>query len=721
MTRTRPTQHGGRGGGHGAVCAPASRASRSPKRLIAGGLAAVTVTGAAVTFGGIAQAENPPLGPGNIEIFAKRDMVALEGYTAQAGENATVTVSRGGQVIGIGEGTIDETGFLEFNHPGGECWIGVTPNIRGGDLVEVAFSESAFVDGATVGSAVITSVTASAVTPTAEEGDVEGTVTITGTYGSDVSTDRLQVEVVNPDMRGRDPGIQTAIGERAIGWSAAGPEAGEPAPTGYTVEGTAVNGQFEVVFGLQSASDQALVMAGEHVAVSWLANGPGEELMLGLTQYEFGESDGPGFGGCPAGPGAQPPTPPASADLGATTDSVTVTWDTPAQPADSNPVTNYRVAAVNDVLGQEVAVRKGAAEGSNSATITNLDPGFYTVTIEAFNGQWSPVNELGTVDLPAGTVVPGPGGSTGGGTGGGGTGGGGTGGGAETPATVPAAPAGVTATAAPTGAVDVTWTASDGATSYVLTAASDVAGAAIPAPVTVQAPATTGSLTGLTAGTAYAVSVTANNAVGASATAGTATVTTAAPVAPAAATVTRVLSGHESATLEWQAAQAGNAASPVTGYDIVATPAPRTTNAAARPVTASVGALTNGSISGLLNGVTYNLAVFAKTGDLRGPAGTFATSVPTSVVPKDVVTVSRAQYRADRREYKISGTAQDTTANRVHIRTTTGLTIQLNVPVAADGTWSVDLRNGPVLPTDNRITVTSDSGASLTTTVTRSR
>src|SRR3712207_7671562 len=61
MTRTRPTQHGGRGGGHGAVGAPASRTSRSPKRLIAGGLAAVTATGALVTFGSIAQAGNPPL------------------------------------------------------------------------------------------------------------------------------------------------------------------------------------------------------------------------------------------------------------------------------------------------------------------------------------------------------------------------------------------------------------------------------------------------------------------------------------------------------------------------------------------------------------------------------------------------------------------------------------------------------------------------------------
>jgi hypothetical protein len=54
MTRTRPTQHGGRGGAHRAVVPPASRTSRSPRRLIA--LAAVvalpltaTATASAVT------------------------------------------------------------------------------------------------------------------------------------------------------------------------------------------------------------------------------------------------------------------------------------------------------------------------------------------------------------------------------------------------------------------------------------------------------------------------------------------------------------------------------------------------------------------------------------------------------------------------------------------------------------------------------------------------
>src|SRR3712207_8415665 len=67
------------------------------------------------SFGSIAQAGNPPLGPGNIEIFPKRDMVALEGYADQAGETATVTVSRNGQQIGIGEGVVEDRKSTRLN------------------------------------------------------------------------------------------------------------------------------------------------------------------------------------------------------------------------------------------------------------------------------------------------------------------------------------------------------------------------------------------------------------------------------------------------------------------------------------------------------------------------------------------------------------------------------------------------------------------------------
>jgi hypothetical protein len=265
------------------------------------------------------------------------------------------------------------------------------------------------------------------------------------------------------------------------------------------------------------------------------------------------------------------------------------------------------------------------------------------------------------------------------------------------------------------GGADVSWAAVTGAASYTVTATSTATGAATPQPVTVQAPATSASLTGLTSGTEYTVSVTATNAVNTSP-AGTATVTTNAAVAPGAFNLTRVIPGHESITAEWTAAAAGNAASPVSGYDLVATPA---TGAA---ITTTVTGL-SGTVTGLTNGTDYTVTVVAKSGSATTTA-TKPTTVNNVVKPNDVVTVTRAQYRSDKREYRIQGTAADTTTNRVHLRlgtSTTGTVIQLNVPVAADGTWSVDLRNGPVLPTNSQFTVRSDSGGVLTTVMTRSR
>ena len=584
-----------------------------------------------------ARADTPPLGPGNIEVFPKRDMVALEGYTDQAGETATVTVSRNGQQVGIGEGVIDATGFLEFNHPGGSCWTGVTPNIRGGDLVEVRFSETAFTDGAYVSSAKIDSVTHSDFAATAAEGDVEGTVTIKGTYGDDFGTrfdlSRFVVEVVNPEMRRPDPSTPpTLIGERAIGWTPVTDPAEPNGGPGYEVAGSAENGAFSVTFGMYSAADAERVLDAEHVVTSWMQDSG--ELALGNSLYEFGETDGPGFGGCPAGPASQAPVPPSSVTATRSGTDVTLNWTTPAQPVDANPVTQYRVAVVDGVTGQEIAVRQGANPGENSATIHGLvAEQAYGLILEATNGQWSPVVQLGTLNAD-GSITPATDptnpDTTGGGTGGtdGGTGGGGTG---ETPTE----------------------------------------------PVVLP---------------------------------------------PTAPSLTRVLAGHESVTAEWTASQPGNATSAITGYEIVATPAAGST---ATPVTAqALATATSGTVTGLANGVDYTVQVFALAGDQR-TGSTTATGVNAVVKPGDVVTVSRAQYRADKREYRISGTAQDTTANRVHLRigdvAGTGQVLQLNVPVLADGTWSVDLRNGPVLPTNNRFNVTSDSGASTVAAMTRSR
>ena len=192
MTSTRPTRHG-RGGAHAAVVPPAPRTSR--KRVIAGGLSAVMATGALVTIATTASAGTPPSGPGNIEIFPMRDMVAIEGYTEQAG--------------------LDASGFLEFNHTGGECWIGVTPTIKPGDEVKVSFSGAAFTDSAITASPTVTEVSGSGFTPSGEvvAGDpanrVRGTgqVTIAGTYdpADPTPTARSIWCKTKPSRWGRDP------------------------------------------------------------------------------------------------------------------------------------------------------------------------------------------------------------------------------------------------------------------------------------------------------------------------------------------------------------------------------------------------------------------------------------------------------------------------------------------------------------------------------------
>ena len=401
MTRTRPTKHSGRGGGTGAAAPSSSRPPQHRKgsRLAAAGLVAVTTTGGLIGFIGSASAATPPTGPGNIEVFPSRDMVAVEGYAAQAGQTATVTVKRGGEVLGVGSRVLDSTGFAEFNHDADGCFTDVTPAIEPGDTVEVSFSGSTLRDSMTVSSAEVTEVTAS--TPT--NGNTNS-VTIAGTYGSEVNLDRFNVEVVNPTMR--DEG---AIGERAIGWSPN--EVPDEVPTGYTVNGTAANGQFSVTFSNLSPSDQQLVFDGEKVALSWMADRTGVEQQLGLTLAEYDLSGG-GAPGCPPGPdGAKPPTSDYTVTWNSQTQA-TITWATARPVTGAAAVDGYSVAAVDQAANASGALKQTGYQTGASATQVVLDGltagSLYDIQVRSIvDGEMSAQFAL------AGTVTPGSGGSTG--------------------------------------------------------------------------------------------------------------------------------------------------------------------------------------------------------------------------------------------------------------------------------------------------------------------
>jgi hypothetical protein len=193
------------------------------------------------------------------------------------------------------------------------------------------------------------------------------------------------------------------------------------------------------------------------------------------------------------------------------------------------------------------------------------------------------------------------------------------------PATVPAAPTGVTATAG-NGSATVSWTApSNGGspiTSYTVT--PFIAGVAQPATtVTGSPPATSTTITGLTNGTAYTFTVKATNAIGTGppSTASSA-VTPTAPTVPAAPTNVTATAGNGSANVSWTAP--ANGGSPITSYTI--TPYIGSTAQTATTITGSPPA-TSTTITGLTNGTSYTFTVKATNAIGTGPPSTASNAV----------------------------------------------------------------------------------------------
>ncbi|QTG82180.1 fibronectin type III domain-containing protein [Arthrobacter crystallopoietes] len=622
-------------------------------------------------------AANPPTGPGNIEIFAKRDMVAIEGYAAQAGQKADITVTRGGSVIGMTSGTVDTTGFLEVNHPGGVCWGMVTPNIQGGDEVKVQFADGSS-DGAVTGSAKIDSVEKVELPATAAAGDVEGQVVVKGTYGEDVDPARMEVEIVNPDMR------DMGIGERAIGWPS------DDAPTTYAIEGTAANNEFTVTYGFFSAAERDAALAGDPAVATWQADATGGvEMQLGLTISEFKEIDGPGFGGCPAGPTGQAANPPANVFASANgSGSITATWERATVPADAPAITGYKLIAKDTVLNQEVSTYVGA--DATTATLRGLvDSQAYPVEVVAMNGQSSSTAASGGTVMVSDAAPSEPG--------------------------APAAASGVSVKdGAMAGSAEVTWTtaAANGSavTGYRVDAMA--ADGTVAAKADAGAGATSATVTGLTAGTEYGFVVTAISTAGE---------TPAEPVqyavgspeltAPTAPTVVRVVPGNGSANVEWLSATAGN--TPITGYVLTATPesgAPIKVEAAANA--------TSASLTGLTNGTTYTLSLVAASAAGNSEPASFGSNASVTLTPNDQLT-GTAEFRTREREWRISGSASITTSNTITITNADGARIG-TATVGADGAWTYRGRNSTSAYTPT-IKVTSSAGGAATINATSRR
>jgi Domain of unknown function (DUF4082)/Fibronectin type III domain/Bacterial Ig domain len=296
---------------------------------------------------------------------------------------------------------------------------------------------------------------------------------------------------------------------------------------------------------------------------------------------------------------SSPTSPGQVTDVSATAGdlSATVSW---SAPSSGGQVASYTITPYVGGVAQPATTITGSPPAT-SAAITGLTNGTsYTFTVTATNAIGA-----GPASEPSNAVTP-------------------------DSLTAPAAPTGVTATAANASAV-LTWSApSNGGspiTSYTIT--PYIGGAPQPTSTVSGSPPATGTtVTGLTNGTSYTFTVTATNAIGAGpASEPSNAVTPATITAPSAPTGVSASAATDQALVSWSA-PSNNGGSPIASYTII----PYVGAAAQTPTTVSASS-TSTIVKGLSNGAPYTFTVTAANAAGSGPP----SSASTAVTPQDTI------------------------------------------------------------------------------------
>ncbi|MDX6534153.1 MAG: hypothetical protein QOF68_1897, partial [Gaiellales bacterium] len=219
---------------------------------------------------------DPPVLPHAIISFPARDFVSADGFDST--DLVTVEVIRHGEVVGVSPNVAPQDdpgtpgffdGIVEVNHPGGACWVDVTPDIRHGDVIRLT-TDGGVSDQTTTANVIITQ----AATPAGP-----GTVEIKGTArtasGAPIPMDQLTSRIIassgDPFDANSTRRLQTP-NDGTLGYDAPG------------------SFNWTATFSGLSDADVARAVGAES-RIMWLGRDP---LALNeLTIYESGVANGP--------------------------------------------------------------------------------------------------------------------------------------------------------------------------------------------------------------------------------------------------------------------------------------------------------------------------------------------------------------------------------------------------------------------------------------------
>ncbi|MGW2786113.1 fibronectin type III domain-containing protein [Streptomyces populi] len=615
-----------------------------------------------------------PAFPDNITIFPDRDFVSIDGFSEHAGEQVTIEVQRPHVgLVGSATGTMASATSIaagnpaiEVNHPGGLCWgagggLQVTPDIRAGDVVSVKFGGTVAADA----TALDVGVTGGALTtPT--------TLVIQGRLGSEVDPTFLEERIIQPALRDTEVGRRDA---RAV------PGAVVNAPKGGYSSGMEVaDGTFTATYKFESAETAAVAADGLYTVTTWQDQDPDGNTQ-GVTISEFGEVGGPGMGGCPAGAVQQGPASPTGVVVHEEGGSASVSWTPPEPTPGTAPILGYTVRAVDRLSKNGVQNEIGVRVNDPDATSVTL-PG----SVEGKRVEVRSFGEAGESWPPA---LPGSDPSA-----------------DSKPPTVTAKPAGGLYTAD----TQVTLTADEaGAEIYYTLDGSDPLEAGTTGPA---AKLYTGPFELKASDGPRTVRFVAFDKAGNASQARLEKYTFGSATKPGAPRSVTAQGSNASATVRWTAPE-DPGTSPITGYEITATPA------SGAPVTTTAGASTSSVLlTGLKNDTTYTVTVVAVNAVGKG-----ASSTPAEVTPKapavDKLAITLAKWKAG--DLRLEGTGSIPGASlTLRVGGPDGQVFASNVIVqppaagAVNGTWSLRLRTGPGTVTNpSPVYISSDKGGIL--------